>query len=101
MDLIFKRYSSPFLFLDNLIETGDLEEGIDVIISQSDDDKDWELYLSLNPWNEKDFRTWKNDILKSNSSNEITMNKLEAEKHFEIEVEKSQNILKGFKPPKR
>ena len=99
--MVFKRYSNPFLFLDNLIETGDLEEGIDVIIAKNEDEIDWQLYLSLNPWNNKSFVDWKKEMLSSNKSIEDSMNKQQAEEHFKHEYEKSQNILKGFKPPKK
>lgn len=101
MDLLFKRYASPFLFLDNLIESDDLSEGIDTIIRQANDDKDWELYLSLNPWNETTFDEWKKEMYKTNESLEINMTKDQAENYFKAELEKSQNILNNFKPPKR
>lgn len=101
MDLIFKRYSSPFLFLDNLIKSGDFEEGIDTIISQYEKDKDWELYLSQNPWNDKPFSEWRKEAYQSTTINENNMTKAQAEQHFKTEYEKSQNILNNFKPPKK
>ena len=61
--------------------------------------QDWQLYLSMNPWNEKSFQDWKKEAYKSNV--EVSMNKQQAEEHFKHEYEKSQNILNNFKPPKR
>lgn len=99
MDLIFKRYSNPFLFLDTLIESDDLEEAVDMIINQSRNDNDWQLYLSLNPWNEKSFSEWKKEVYKSNTSNEISITKKEAKECFENEYKKSLDILNNFRPP--
>lgn len=99
MDLIFKRYSNPFLFLDNLIETNDLEDAVDTIINQDQNDKNWQLYLSLNPWNEKNFLEWEKDVYKSSKSNEISITKKEAKECFKNEYKKSQDILNNFKPP--
>lgn len=99
MDLIFKRYSNPFLLLDNLIESDDLEDAVDMIINQSRNDNDWQLYLSLNPWNEKNFLEWKKEIYKSNKSNEVTMSKKEAKEYFQKEYKNSLDILNNFKPP--
>lgn len=101
MDLIFKRYSSPFLFLDNLIESNDLNEGIDMIIEKEQENKDWKLYLSLNPWNDKPFSEWRKEFYKSDNSNENYLTKEQAEQQFKTEYEKSQNILNNFKPPKK
>lgn len=103
MDLLFKKYASPFLFLDFLVETGDLEDGIDVIINQNQDEKDWELYLSLNPWNDKSYFDWKKEKYKNNSINTTTTNlsKEDAKTHFDTEYNKSQQILNNFNPLKK
>jgi len=87
------------LFLDSFIETDDLEDAIDMIINQSRNDNDWQLYLSLNPWNEKSFSEWKKEVYESNTSNEITMTKKEAKEYFQKEYKNSLNILNNFKPP--
>ena len=91
--MIFKRYSSPFLFLDNLIIQGKLCEGIDTIYKQADEEKLWQLYLSI-PVKEQSYVEWKNEIISKNE-----------EKHgFEVAEDigdiknKARNILKNFKP---
>lgn len=102
MDLIFKRYSSPYLFLDNLIENNELSEGIDVILKQVIEEKDYELYLSMNPLNDKNFHDWKQEMYSSTnkvvSNNQIS--KKNVNNYVKTEYEKSQNILNSFKPPK-
>lgn len=91
--MVHKRYSSPFLFLDNLIIQGKLSSGIDTIYKQVDEEKLWALYLSI-PLKEKSYYEWKNDVISKN------------EEPIEFEVandlsdvkEKARNILKNFKP---
>ena len=91
--MIFKRYSSPFLFLDNLILQGKLSEGIDTIYKQVDEEKLWELYLSI-PMKEKSYIDWKNDIMSSNQKE----SKVEVAEDIEEIKNKSRNMLKNFKP---
>lgn len=102
MDLIFKRYANPYLFLDKLIENNELSEGIDVILEQVVEEKDYELYLSMNPLNEKSYYEWRQEMYSSInkvvSSNQIS--KKDVNNYVKTELEKSQNILNNFKPPK-
>lgn len=91
--MIFKRYSSPFLFLDNLIIQGRFNDGIDTIYKQVDEDKMWQLYLSI-PTKEKSYIEWKNEII---SMNEEKPNFEVAEDLTDVK-DKARNILKNFKP---
>ena len=49
MDLLFKRYASPFLLLDNLIQTSSLSEFIDdmfnFINKETQERIQWEFFL--------------------------------------------------------
>ena len=49
MDLLFKRYASPFLLLDNLIQTNSLSSFIDDIFkfinSENQERTQWEFFL--------------------------------------------------------
>ena len=49
MDLLFKRYASPFLLLDNLIQTSSLSEFIDdmfnFINKETQERTQWEFFL--------------------------------------------------------
>ena len=91
--MIHKRYSSPFLFLDNLIIQGKLSKGIDTIYKQVDEEKLWALYLSI-PMKEKSYVDWKNKVLSKNEE------PIEFEVADDIEEVKNnaRNILKNFKP---
>ena len=91
--MIFKRYSSPFLFLENLIIQGRLSDGIDTIYKQVDEEKMWQLFLSI-PMKEKSYVEWKNEII---SKNEVKP-KFEVAEDLENVKNKARNILKNFKP---
>lgn len=91
--MVHKRYSSPFLFLDNLIIQGKFSKGIDTIYKQVDEEKLWALYLSI-PVKEKSYIDWKNEII---SKNEEPIEFEVANDLNEIK-DKARNILKNFKP---
>lgn len=91
--MIFKRYSSPFLFLDNLIIQGRLCDGIDTIYKQVDEEKMWQLYLSI-PMKERSYIEWKNEIKSKNEEKP----KFEVAENLEEVKNKARNILKNFKP---
>lgn len=91
--MIFKRYSSPFLFLENLIIQGKLCDGIDTIWKQKEEDKLWQLYLSI-PMKEQSYEAWKNEIISKNQEQDT----FEVAEDIEDIKNKSRNILKNFKP---
>lgn len=92
--MIFKRYSSPFLFLENLIIQGRLSEGIEKIYKQVDEEKLWQLYLSI-PVKEQSYVDWKDEII---SKNEEQGSGFEVAENLEEVRNKAKNILKNFKP---
>ena len=92
-DLIFKRYSSPFLFLENLIIQGKLCEGIDTIYKQINEEKLWQLYLSI-PMKEISYHEWKNKVLSENEEKPS----FEVAEDLEQVKNRAKNILKNFKP---
>ena len=91
--MIFKRYSSPFLFLENLINQGRFSEGIDVIYKQVNEEKLWNLYLSI-PMKEKSYDDWKSEII----SNDQKQDDFEVAEDITDIKDKAKNILKNFKP---
>ena len=93
--MIFKRYSSPFLFLDNLIIQGRFSDGIDTIYKQVDEEKLWQLYLSI-PMKEQSYLEWKNEILSKNEEPSFEV----AEDINEVK-DKARNILKNYNPNKK
>jgi hypothetical protein len=89
--LLFERYTSPFDYLDALLEYGEFGRGVCNIWDTANDKKAWELYLSYNPHNDKSFEDWKKE-LKDHTPQKMSKAQVDAT------VEKSQKILKNFKP---
>ncbi|MCI7043365.1 MAG: hypothetical protein MR992_14810 [Lachnospiraceae bacterium] len=46
MDLLFHRYASPFLLLDQIIPSGDLSEFISTVWKIRDEEMQWQYFLS-------------------------------------------------------
>lgn len=101
MDLIFSRYSSPFLFLDSLIKINSLTKGIFEIIKFKDDELTWQMYCSLlsNPMSKvKSYKDFKNQLGRGQSiSTKSNSKELKSIQVKEIS-EQSSNILNSFKP---
>ena len=93
--MIFKRYSSPFLFLDNLIIQGRFSDGITTIYKQVDEEKMWQLYLSI-PIKEQSYVEWKNEIMSKNEEQEKPV--IEVAENLEEVRDKAKNILDRCKP---
>lgn len=96
MDLVFKRYSSPFLFLDVLIENNNFSEGIDELFNQQKEERWWELYLATLPLNEKTYECWRKEMEKEISTKPT--NSSLTKKEIEASINKAQNILDNFNP---
>ena len=91
MDLLFKRYASPFLLIDQLILTNSLDKFIDDLFKFMGEEKQeqtkWECFLR------KIYgRSWKefcNEIEVSNVENNVDIGET---------LIKSKNILTNFTP---
>lgn len=95
MDLVFKRYTSPF-FLNLCIENSDLSNFVDVLLKKQDEEMMWEMYLATLPYNEKTFNEWKEENGTIDTTKEVQkMSKRE----FDATIQKAQDILREFKPP--
>lgn len=95
MDLLFKRYASPFLFMDGMIETGRFTEFvvdfIKTINREKEDQLDWEFWLHK-VW-EGTFEEFKKGV-EANRQNQSM-----SEQAIETTVQDSLDILKNFNPP--
>ena len=94
MDLLFKRYASPFLFIDGMLQTGRFAEFVDNFITTVNEEKEekylWEFYIN----NDIDgtFAEFKKG-LKTDREN-ATMSASD----IETTVQNSLNILQNFNP---
>lgn len=60
MDLLHKRYASPFPLLDRYLCYGGFSEYIQLIASQRNEERLWDLYLHSMP--DKSFNDWKVEL---------------------------------------
>ena len=90
MDLLFKRYASPFLLLDGYIQTSRFSEIIKVICKQKAEDDKWEFYLHK-VW-DKSYPEFCEAMQTSQNLNNMS------EKDIETNIQKSMNILENSSP---
>ena len=96
-----RRYSSGLVFLDYCIENSIFAQAVEKIKLKSDDEKLWQMYLFTQPYNELSFENWKEKVYK-NTAEKIYKAKTRKMSKLEIDatINKANQILKGFKPPK-
>ena len=94
MDLLHKRYASPFSFMDGYIATGRFNEFvssfIDTVNQEKEEKHNWEFFLH------KVFDKSYGEFIDSIKINNETQNM--SVRTIETTVEDSMNILKNFKP---
>lgn len=94
MDLLFTRYASPFLFIEQMIQTGRFFEFVveftKTINEERAEEKNWEFFLhKVHDQSYADFV----ESLKNDQNNRAM-----SEQTIENTVQDSLNILNGFKP---
>lgn len=97
MDLLSKRYASPFSLLDNLIQAEQFNEWVEYFLNkqaQEDNDKKmWEFFL--HKVFDKSFDEWEKEAKTDQASNIVGVMD-EAKK--EETIKRSEGILNGFNP---
>lgn len=89
MDLLFRRYASPFLLLDEVIKNNRLSEFVAEVMKSENERQTWEFYLH------KIFDKSYSDFKESLGAVEGTA---PPEADLEATVKSSENILNNFKP---
>lgn len=94
MDLLFKRYASPFVFLNSMIQTNRFSEFVDEFVmtvhKEKEEKTQWEYFLHR--VFDKSFNEFKEGI-KVNQDNQNM-----SDSQIEATVLYSQNILNNFNP---
>lgn len=97
MDLLFKRYASPFLLVDGYIQTGRFEffvnEFIRTLNEEKEEKSNWEFFLHK-IW-DKSYKDFKESLTVDRETVEMS------EKTMEATVLNSLNILGGFNPTQK
>ena len=96
MDLLHKRYASPFSFMDGMIQTGRLCSFVENVISAENKEKEektqWEFFL--HKVFEGTFADFKEDLRLQKELQNMSEDKIETT------INHSMNILKTFNPDK-
>jgi hypothetical protein len=90
MDLLFKRYASPFLLLNGYIQTGRFCEFIFEFAGAVQESDEWEVYLHK-VW-DKSYSEFKESIETAQKNQNMS------ELDFETTLQNSMNILNNFNP---
>ncbi len=89
MDLLFSRYTSPFLIIDLMLSNNCFEKFIDELYNTVSEEKLWDFYL--HKIFGVSFEQFKNDSTTSINNSKIT------EADIETTITKSFDIIKNFK----
>jgi hypothetical protein len=92
MDLLHKRYASPYSILDQYIQFGGFDEYIKFIVKQQDEELLWELYL--HSMSDVSFEAWKAEINKKENVEKKEIKK----KSLKDTIAESEDILFHFSP---
>lgn len=93
MDLLFKKYASPFLLLDGMISTGRFCEFINEFLKINDEDQKWEFYL--NKVEGKSYAEFLETI--ETKERQKSFQKV-SKQQAETTIKNSYDILNGFIP---
>lgn len=88
MDLLFKRYASPYFLIDQMISVGKFSEFIVEVFNMISDDEQWEFFLHkvMN----QSFADFKNSLLSTVSNC--------TKDNIETTINESYMILSRFEP---
>lgn len=97
MDLLFKRYASPFSFIDGMIQTCSfskfVDDFIETVIKEREEEEErlsWEYFLHR--VYDKSYKAFKESMENDEK------NKKMSEGAIETTIQSSMDILKNFKP---
>ena len=92
MDLLFKRYASPFTLLDGYIKTSRFCEFIHAFVKEAKEEEKWEFFLH---------KVWDKTYDEFNEALQISQNEQAlTEEDIKATVKKSMSILGNFNPNK-
>ena len=90
MDLLFKRYASPFLLVDQVISVGQFSDFVLQLVEQDADDALWDFFL--HKVDGQSFNDWKLTLNLPQKNSEIS------DEQIGETINSSFNILNGFEP---
>ena len=91
MDLLFKRYASPFLLTDQMIRASTFAEFVSELIRITNEEKEWEVWMHRAK--DKTYNEFKREI-----GSPITTQKETKKEDLEAIIKDSNNLLDKFNP---
>ena len=95
MDLLFKRYASPFLFIDGMMQTGRFSEFVSELVKAFNEEREektmWEFYL-----HKVDPSVSYADFVESLENDKQLQNMTEEDKAASVNI--AMSILNNFNP---
>ncbi len=92
MDLLFKRYASPFLLTDQMIRTSTFAEFVSELIRITNEEKEWEVWMHRAK--DKTYDEFQREI----GSPITTQEERTKKEDLEAIIKDSNNILDSFNP---
>lgn len=99
MDLLFKRYASPFLFIEGMMKTGRFSEFVDEFVSTFNEERKTELHWNFYLHKVNNPEITFQDFIEEVETNERAVNMTEDEKTSALQT--AMNILNNFTPDER
>ena len=94
MDLLFKRYASPYFLLDQMISIGGFSDFVQDLFDRTEEERLWEFFRhKVRDQSFEEFKGALNDQKQSKVSNEM-MSKTQ----IETTVKDTFDIMQGFIP---
>lgn len=90
MDLLFSRYASPFLLLDEVILTGDLFEFVMFLMNKTNEEQEWEFFL--HKVFDKSFKEFREGLTVDRKTHEMSKSDIETT------IQDSMNMTMNFIP---
>lgn len=91
MDLLYHRYASPFLLLDQMIECGSLSDFISFIWEAKQEDSEWDFYLHKEG-SDMSFEEFRESLKQTTRNQNMT------KQTIETTINESMNMLNNFVP---
>lgn len=90
--MLFRRYASPFLLLDEMIRTGELFEFVMYMVGQINEEQEWDFFL--HKVFDKSFEEFKSEVKACVETQTVKM----SESEIETTLKESRDILTNFIP---
>lgn len=91
MDLLFRRYASPFPLLDHMIDCGALSDFIGYAWEGEQEKTEWEFYLHKH-YSDQSFDEFREGLRRTATDRSVS------KKSLETTVQNSMGMLDGFVP---